>query len=60
MNSPITDVDIKSGRQLAREGNPDASIAFFRDLVAAHPKITGFESWHEVPDLLPAFRERAG
>lgn len=29
--------DIKTGRQLAREGNPDASIAFFRDLVAAHP-----------------------
>lgn len=37
MNSPITDVDIRSGRQLARDGNPDASIAFFRDLVAAHP-----------------------
>lgn len=31
-----------------------------RELVAAHPKITGFESWNEVPDLLPAFRERAG
>lgn len=31
-----------------------------RELVAAHQKITGFESWHEVPDLLPAFRERAG
>lgn len=24
-----------------------------RDLVANHPKIAGFESWREVPDLLP-------
>ena len=24
-----------------------------REFVAGHPKIYGFESWHEVPDLLP-------
>jgi hypothetical protein len=34
-----------------------------RQLVAAHPKIMGFESWYEVPDLLPpspALGERTG
>jgi hypothetical protein len=34
-----------------------------RGLVARHPKITGFESWYGVPDLLPplpAFGERTG
>ena len=34
-----------------------------RELVAGHPKIMGFESWYEVPDLLPplpAIGERTG
>ncbi len=34
-----------------------------RELVAGHPKIHGFESWREVPDLLPSLAglgERAG
>ena len=34
-----------------------------RELVVGHPKIVGFESWDEVPDLLqtlPALGEKAG
>lgn len=31
-----------------------------RELVTGHPRIAGFESWYEVPELLPAFGERAG
>ena len=31
-----------------------------RELVAGHPKIIGFESWYEVPELLPPVGERTG
>ena len=30
-----------------------------RDLVAGHPNVHGFASWHEVPGLLPSLPERA-
>lgn len=36
-HASISEHDIKTGRDFARNGDPDASIAFFRGLIATYP-----------------------